>query len=265
MLFLSSKGHAVRKVLRAFFLFSVCAFLASCEMPEFLRPGMGLKPGAPASAPKAAGVAEPTGLGTLTPREKFAFHSWLVTEMQEQIFARPLKDKAGNAGWANVLSQKGSIEGVYHGFILSSEYLALENAKPADLKALRFFGLEMALMDFPSSTETDPKIQEVAAKYVTEHSQSSIYTLKRELGERILREADRRKNDLEKLAAWYSGIAARWAKLDIPFGLPQRSNPDEIFHFQWAKDNTLGMVQWELLNREHRIFNHLAGISVKSK
>ncbi len=197
----------------------------------------------------------------MSSREKFAFHRWLVVEMQEQIYARPLKDKSGAVGWANVLSQKGSIEGVYHGFILSSEYTALEQGKAANIKALHFFGEEMALLDYPSALESDKRVQESSSRYLKEKMSNSIYTLKRELGERIVREADKRKNDPEKLAAWYSGIVARWAKLDISFGLPKRNEKDEVFHFNWAKENSLGMLEWELLNREHRILNQLGGIA----
>ena len=222
-----------------------------------LKPGMRL--GGGSQQPNPQGVPENP---SMTPRERFAFHRWLVSEMQEQIFARPMKDKSDSVGWANVLSQRGSIEGVYHGFVLSTEYLNLEQGKKADIKALRFYGNEMARLDFPSVGETDANVTNAAAKYLTDNMNTSIFTLKRELGERILREADKRKVDGEKLAAWYSGIAARWAKLDISFGLPQRNDKDEIFHFNWAKENTLGMIEWELLNREHRILNQLAGMAV---
>lgn len=198
----------------------------------------------------------------MSPRERFAFHRWLILEMQEQVFARPVSDKAAANGWANVLSQKGSIEGVYHGLVLSSEYAGLERGRPSNVQALRFFGLEMALMDFPAAMESDHHIQSASARYVKESLELSIFTLKRELGERILREAEKRKDDREKLAAWYSSIAARWSKLDISFGLPLRNERDEVFHFQWAKENTLGMVEWELLNRAHRILNHLGGVTV---
>lgn len=68
--------------------------------------------------------------------------------MQEQIFARPAKDQVAAAGWANVLGQRASIEGVYHGLILSSEYMALEKGNAADIKVLRFFGNEMAMLEF---------------------------------------------------------------------------------------------------------------------
>jgi hypothetical protein len=247
------------KALPAFlFVLFACGTLTGCDLLEMLKPGMHL--GSGSSQPNPQGVPENP---SMSPRERFAFHRWLVGEMQEQIFARPMKDKSESVGWANVLSQRGSIEGVYHGFVLSTEYMNLEQAKkPADTKSLRFFGNEMARLDFPSAADSDDRISKTAAKYLTDNMSTSIFTLKRELGERILREADKRKVDGEKLAAWYSGIAARWAKLDIPFGLAQRNDKDEVFHFNWAKENTLGMIEWELLNREHRIFNQFGGIAV---
>ncbi len=254
----SSQGWVIRKACPALLLLGMLGSFTACDPLAILKPS--------APVPKAGEnkAAEPSGGGLMSPKEKFAFHKWLVTEMQEQIFSRPLSDKNSAGGWANVLSQRGSIEGVYHGFVLSSEYIALEQGKAADIKALRFFGNEMAMMDFPSFPESDPKVQEAAAKYVTGKMRDSIYMLKRELGERIIREAEKRKEDREKLAAWYASIAARWAKMDIPFGLSQRNNKDEVFHFNWAKDNNLGMVQWELLNRAHRILNSLGGITAAS-
>jgi len=230
--------------------------LAGCDLLDLVRPA--------AFRPKGPAIesAESPAMRMKSQREKFVFYKWLVTEMQEQIFARPPRNAADAGGWANVLTQSGSIEGVYHGFVLSTDYLALEQSKkPADVKALRFYGLEMALLDYPYALESDEKVQAAAAKYVQSNMTTSIYALKRELGERILREAVKRKVDAEKLAAWYSGIVARWTKLDIPFGLPQRNEKSEAFHFEWAKENTLGMLEWELLNREHRILNQLGGIA----
>lgn len=221
-----------------------------------------LKPAARGRQDETNKTAEPANVKMMSPGEKLAFHRWLVIEMQEQIFARPVKDTKAASGWANVLSQRASIEGVYHGLILSTEYVSLEKGKASDIKALRFFGNEMAMLDFPAATEDDPRVHAASARYVRDSMGWTIFTLKRELGERILREAEKRKTDSEKLAAWFAGIAARWAKHDINFGLPQRNNRDEVFHFNWAKENTLGMIQWELLNRAHRILNQLGGIAV---
>lgn len=192
--------------------------------------------------------------------EKTSFHRWLVAEMIEQVYGRPsIKGKAEIDGWANVLSQRGSVEGVYHGLVLSTEYTALEKGK-ADMRALRFFASEMALLDNPSVGEQDPKIKAASTAYVQENIGTSIFTMKRLLGEKLLREAEKRKGDKEKLAAWYSGIAGRWTKLGIPFGLPERNKTDEIFHFNWAKENNLGMIEWELLNKAHRIMNSYGNI-----
>lgn len=243
-------------MLPALFLFVLVAFCA-CELPEFLKPSSRRL-----IKEQTNNTAEPNGSKMMSPREKFAFHKWLVIEMQEQIFARPIKDTSSAAGWANVLGQRASIEGVYHGIILSSEYVSLEKGNAANIKALRFFGNEMAMLEFPSAHESDSRVLAAAAKYVKESMGLPIYTLKRELGERILREADKRRGDSEKLAAWFAGIAARWAMHDINFGMPQRNNKDEVFHFNWAKENTLGMIEWELLNKAHRILNHLGGIAV---
>jgi hypothetical protein len=248
-------GRAKHLILPALFLFPILV-LSGCDLPDFLRPS------AKMVREQTNSTAEPNTTKMMSPREKFAFHKWLVLEMQEQIFARPAKDQNSAAGWANVLGQRASIEGVYHGIILSSEYANLEKGNAADIKALRFYGNEMAMLEFPSAQESDARVQGAAAKYVKESMGLPIYTLKRELGERILREADKRRGDTEKLAAWFAGIASRWARQDINFGMPQRNNKDEAFHFNWAKENTLGMIQWELLNKAHRILNHLGGIAV---
>jgi hypothetical protein len=258
-LFLRIGRRVSNIVLPAFFFLVLSASLVGCDLLALLKPGMNVGRG---KVSTEGGADAPLG-SAITARERFGFHRWLVNEMQEQIFARPQKDKSESAGWANVLSQRGSIEGVYHGFVLSTEYLNLEQAtKAADIKALRFFALEMALLDLPYAPETDERVRAAATKYVNGNMTTSIFTLKRELGERIVREADKQKNEPSKLAAWYSGMAARWAKLDVPFGLPQRNDKDEVFHLNWAKENTLGMIEWELLNREHRILNQLGGIAV---
>jgi hypothetical protein len=200
----------------------------------------------------------------MSPAEKFGFHRWLVREMREQIFAKPVavNDPSIN-GWANVLSQNGSIEGVYHGLILSTEYTELEKGK-ADLKAIRFFGSAMTLVENPSLAENDAKLQASSAAYVKDNMSAPLFTLKRLLGEKVLGEVEKRKADKEKLAAWYADLATRWARLDIPFGLPQRNQAEEVFHLKWARGNSLGLLQWELLNRIHRAMNFYGGVPVAS-
>lgn len=206
--------------------------------------------------------AEPSG-EVMTQGEKLGFHRWLVKEMQEQIFARASRGNEDVNGWANVLSQRGSIEGVYHGFVLSSEYNALERGK-ADVKALRFFAQEMAILDYPNAKDTDDSIRLAAEKYAKEYMGVPLFTLKRVLGDKIIKESNARRADKDRLAAWYAPSVSRWARMGVSFGLPERDKPDEAFHFRWAQENNLGMIQWELLNRVHRVMNNYGGVAVSA-
>lgn len=239
-------------------LIAVFLLGSSCDLMDFLRPAA-VKEKARTQEAQKNGAAEPESM--MSPAEKMAFHRWLAKEMIEQVLGRPVKDKSETENWANVLSQRGSVEGVYHGIVLSAEYTGLEAGK-ADVKALRFFANEMAMLDFPIATENDPKVKAASEKYAQENMGSSVYVMKRELGEKVLKESVKRKDNRETLAAWYSAIAARWARQGVDFGMAQRNKPEEVFHFNWAKENNLGMVQWELLNKAHRLMNAYSGIAV---
>ncbi|MCO5143977.1 MAG: hypothetical protein M9962_12880 [Oligoflexia bacterium] len=143
--------------------------------------------------------ADPAGVSFLTAGEKLKFHRWLVLEMYEQVFGHPMKDKSEATGWANVLSQRGSIEGVYHGFVYSKEYSDLENGK-AKLPAIRFFSTEMAILDHPNKAESSDEIKNAAEKYASENMAVPFFTLKKQLGDRIIKEAVARKEDKSKIS-----------------------------------------------------------------
>ena len=239
-----------------FFVF--CLSLLSCDRLG----GTAKQATAPKTDSLSQGSAEPAG-NMMTPGERFSFYRWLVKEMQEQILAKPVTDPSQVNSWANVLIQHGSLEGVYHGFVLSTEYSALEKGR-ADLKALRFFASEMAALDQPLLPETDPSIVSASEGYAKDYMGQPLFTLKRVLGERILEEAIKRKGDVEGLATWYASFAAKWSRMGVPLGAEQRLKTDEAFHFRWAKDNNLGLIQWELLNRAHRILNSLGGVALPS-
>jgi hypothetical protein len=232
--------------------------LSGCDLLQ--KAGLLALPGMK-KAPTAIDLtsAEPNSL--LTKGERYSFYRWLVKEMQEQIMAKPLASNGDVDVWANVLSQKGSLEGVYHGFVLSTEYSAKETGK-TDLKAVKFFAAEMAALDNPLLAENDPKTVASNEGYVKEYLNAPLFTLKRVLGEKVLEEAAKRKADSENLAAWYAPFAAKWSRIGIPLGNESRMRGDEGFHFTWAKENTLGLVQWELLNRVHRILNSLGGVAL---
>lgn len=243
--------------LRAFPLFLLLG-LTLCGCDQLAK--LGLE--SPAKKKEASAIqqtsAEPAGK-LMTAGERFNFYRWLVKEMQEQILGRAASDNAQINNWAGVLAQHGSLEGVYHGFVLSVEYQALEQGR-ADLKALRFFAASMAALDFPLLPDSDPKVTEASERYAKDHMADSLFTLKRLLGERVLEASVKEKADAERLANWYAPLAAKWSRIGIPLGQAQRMRPEETFHFRWATENNLGLVQWELLNRVHRIMNALGGL-----
>jgi hypothetical protein len=244
----------VTLVASAFFLFGI---FTSCKLFDEVRPkNVEQKP----SDSQKEMSADPSNT-MMTKGEVFNFHRWLVKEMQEQILVRPANNDQDINGWANVLSQRGSIEGVYHGFVLSSEYGAKETGKP-ELKAVRFFAQEMAAFDFPNAKDGDPEIAKAAEKYAKENMSTPLFAMKRFLGDRILKESIARKADKERLASWYSGFVGRWSKAGVAFGHKQRDSGTEAYHYKWALDNNLGMVQWELLNRMHRIMNAYGGVAL---
>ncbi|MEK6578246.1 MAG: hypothetical protein AABZ55_03390, partial [Bdellovibrionota bacterium] len=156
----------------------------------------------------------------------------------------------------------------------SDELIRVES----DLKLLTEFDLSSALplgyMDPSNPGATDPRIQGMhdfvkplvlnrkeqdllgqAKKFQKLFSRSSLFTLKRVLGEEILKIVDEKKQDRLDLAIWYSKWAVRMAAKKVDFGLPLRNSADEKFHFDWAMKASVDQLQWETLNRIHRLLN----------
>lgn len=190
----------------------------------------------------------------LSPKEKNNFYRWLFKEMHQQVFNTDKVSPADASAWVNVLSQGASIEGVYHGLVLSVEFQKLEN-RLASPGALRFFAEEAILLKSKSeSLSSEEKVQQ--EELIKKLLNASLYSFKRELGELVLKQLDERESNRQDLAAWYAKTAVRWSQLNIDFGLPQRNLKDLEFHRAWAMANSFGLIQWELLNRMHRVFNH---------
>lgn len=111
----------------------------------------------------------------------------------------------------------------------------------------------------PQNTPTaqKPKIdlRELADKYSRGFVGSSIYTLKRVLGDEALKVMATKKDFPEQLAQWYSKWAVRIAGRNIDFGLALRNKPDVSFHYNWAVKANEDQIRWEVLNRLHRVLN----------
>lgn len=204
----------------------------------------------------------------LTPKERLAIQKTFLSEIYEQVFARKFSDKEEYARWINVLGQGASVEGVYRGLVLSTNYAQLEQGKTTS-KALDFFVSEMVQLLFsragksvtnisaPAMVEKEEKLR---AEILTAYEQRSLFTLKRVLGEEVLAYIETIKNDRNELAKWYAETTVRWNQLGVDFGIKQRNSTDKIYLEQWARSNSLGRIQWETLYRLHRLFNNLGNI-----
>ena len=96
-------------------------------------------------------------------------------------------------------------------------------------------------------------------KYSKLFNKSSIFTLKRVLGDEALKLIQTKKDNKEQLAGWYGKWALKLAAINIDFGIQQRNIADEQFHSKWAMAATEDQIRWEVLNRLHRVLIALNG------
>lgn len=195
----------------------------------------------------------------LTPNERKRINRQFIREMYEQIYAKRLTDIELYNSWMNVLEQGASIEGVYRGLTLSEQYRELERGVVSK-EAKEFFAQEITYLEMLKN----PKVRN-EAEMIREISKNvekaPLFTLKRILGERVLEAIDLRKTDREAVATLFADLTARWSKVDVDFGFKQRNNKDRDYHYAWALRSSRGRVQWEILNRVHRIMNHFGKIA----
>lgn len=95
----------------------------------------------------------------------------------------------------------------------------------------------------------------LAEKYSRQFVGTSIFTLKRLIGEEALRVIVHKREYPEKLALWYSQWVVHMTARQVDFGIPQRNQADEGFHYKWALSAGEDRIVWEVLNRVHRTLN----------
>ena len=84
---------------------------------------------------------------------------------------------------------------------------------------------------------------------------ASNFTLKRVLGDEMLRLVAEKSSDPKALQAWYGQWVVRMAGKGVDFGFPLRNKADAAFHSQWAASADPDRLKWEVLNRINRILN----------
>lgn len=232
-------------ILSAFFLFSGCD-----KLPFFKS----APEEAPVTEEKERGLEEIGSAEVLTPNERKRINRLFLREMYEQVYAKRLADLDFYNSWMNVLEQGASIEGVYRGLTLSDSYRSLERGVVSK-EALEFFSKEVAYLE----RLKNPKLRseaELAKEIAKSAEKMPLFTLKRIFGEKVLEAIELRKNDREAVAQLYADLVMRWFDSNVDFGFKQRNVQDRDFHRDWALRNSRGRVQWEILNRLHRMMNH---------
>jgi hypothetical protein len=200
-----------------------------------------------------------------TPTAKGKGNAEVLHEIYQVVLLHEPKSKSEFGSWLDVLNQGASFEGVYNGFTHSDEYGKLERSgATANLEALKSFTEELsgieAQLEHPTAFD-ELKLKkpldspESIAKYQAHFSGTNIFRLKRVLGEEALKLVWQKRKSPEALASWYSKWVVHMASRNIDFGLPLRNKPDEKFHSDWAMKTPIDRIEWEVLNRLHRMLN----------
>ncbi len=220
----------------------------------------------------------------------------ILGEMLRVVFDVPeVDDDEFFQGLLSSFNQGASIEGIYRGLVQGPRYRSLETGGAgADPAQIRFFASELALLQesmrdptrldtresraFPSiefpegdsgeaGTKREPepaagaggsrKKGELESQLLRDFIGSSHYTLKRILGNEVLKKLDELKGSPADVAQWYAGTVLRLGKRGIDFGVPLRNSDDFGMHLRFAETVSLDRVIWETLNRYHRCINAL--------
>lgn len=248
-------------------VFMLAILLSACQPLEDLKVRLGLKEAQEEKVEEQRGLAEPTGF-IKSPKERRQMRKLFLSEIYEHVYARKFTDKESFIKWMNVLEQGASVEGVYRGLVLSREYAQMERGRTT-AEALDLFASEMAILalfrdgknaKYFDSEDGKKKLAGIKAALTAKFETRSLFTLKRVLGEEILAYIEVLKSNRESLVEWYAVTTVRWNGYGVDFGMEQRNKPDKQYHARWASGHSLGRIQWEVLNRLHRLFNRLGRI-----
>jgi len=198
------------------------------------------------------------------------------------------------SGLLDSLNQGATFEGVYNGLTHSSAYRDVETASPsASPETLKAFSEELAALELelkertlfdsrsgkPLARMEQPTGQEsgdlpagvsaeamapqraaatapaLSAEYMKVFVGASTYTLKRVLGDEAIKLISVKGAGRADLVEWYVKFVTRLADRKVDFGLDLRNKVDLDFHRNWAMTASVDKLQWEVLNRLHRVLN----------
>jgi hypothetical protein len=146
----------------------------------------------------------------------------------------------------NILSQKGSREGIYHSLVLDSVYGGMENydkpikSNAADF-AVYFYG------------------RYIGKKVAKENLKGmNIYSLKRLVADKALDVMDAYGDNREDLEKWYAVMSSDLAsKFPLVWSGKMRKDTSSQNHKLWASKVPLQHIKSEMLIKIHGAFNSL--------
>lgn len=219
--------------------------------------------------------------------KNFQKNAELLQELIQVVMIQKSYSKAEFLSLVSALNQGGSLIGMYNSLAHSQDYRDLEKGFQSSTEAaLDGFAKELFEVQKSLSVPTryerkdrdplpppqfptgDVEVMDfskkknsgnTAGQSVNELKEifrgASIFTLKRVLGDELLRLIDELKP--EELARWYGKWAVHFSSYSVPLGLKLRSEGDAAFHESWAKKANKEQISWEALNRVHRVLNEL--------
>jgi hypothetical protein len=131
----------------------------------------------------------------------------------------------------------------------------IEYGKPAQPGVTATPAPTASAVTAPAGGVMSPEVKALSERYIKAFVGTSIFTLKRVIGDEALRVLSAKKDSGEKLALWYSRWVGHMASRNVDFGIALRNNPDEQFHYKWALTAGEDKLKWEVLNRLHRVLN----------
>lgn len=200
----------------------------------------------------------------------------ILREMLETIELQRPEDPVVFGQWMNVLNQGADFEGVYNSLTHSARYRSLERETLGsgaasyavfahEFEALRAESKHPLKLDADSARPLPDQSDRHRAifgsapvptlKNLEPFRSASVFTQKRVLGEAALGRVRELSKDRDALARWYGKFVVRMGMHGVDFGLKTRNDLDEAFHVNWARNAPLDRIQWEVLNRYHRLLN----------
>lgn len=189
---------------------------------------------------------EPTEFDKLPAERKRQFDYMFLEELFKVTRKTEAKDE-DLVNWLNTLEQGGSREGIYQALVLDEVYNGLESIEEKPSKRLVDFSLNFS-QKFLKQTFNPESI-----------TQLNLYSLKRIFTEKGLDLLEYYEiKDLDALYRWYALVSADLAKNYEPLLKSDiRSNPSEIFHYEWAKGMPIQHIKSEFIIKLHTVMNGL--------